>query len=426
MTRSPASIRSPARSSSARWMTFSSSRQLPGQSWPISRSSAAGGREGQGRAGRAVAQEQRGGDRADVEPARSRSGVQGHRHDVEAPVEIGAEAAGGDFGGEVAIGAGDDAHVDRLGADRADRQDLALLQRAEQLGLERERDLGDLVEQQGAAVGGAEQALAVRAGAGEGALAVAEQDRLEHRLGERGAIDRGERAVARAASRRGCSGRGLPCRCRSRRAAARRRRWRRCGAAKSSAAALAGSPQAGRPAGRTSSAASALPKARSSSPKARRAGAVIGRAASERGRGAKVDDQVVRGGADALAGGEDRRGPSRQPSAAAKIADARPAPDSQPASAGFAAATFSLNADHHSPPDQLDAAIVKQAACQDAAASLSALVRARARAQREASARLTPAASKKRRLEISRLKPAAGRPLTAFVARLGIDPAAAN
>ena len=46
---------------------------------------------------------------------RLRSGVELERHDVEAPVEVGAEAAGGDFGGEVAIGAGDDAHVDRLG-----------------------------------------------------------------------------------------------------------------------------------------------------------------------------------------------------------------------------------------------------------------------------------------------------------------------
>ena len=141
-------------------MTFSSSRQLPGQSWAISRSSAAGGRERQRRAGGQWRSEQRGGDGADVEPALAQR-RQVDRHDVEAPVEVGAEAAGGDLGGEIAVGAGDDADVDRLGPDRADRQDLALLQGAQQLGLERERDLGDLVEQQGAAVGGAEQALAV-------------------------------------------------------------------------------------------------------------------------------------------------------------------------------------------------------------------------------------------------------------------------
>ena len=56
---------------------------------------------------------------------RARSGASVERKDVEAPVEVGAEAAGGDFGGEVAVGAGDDADVDRLGPDRADRQDFA-------------------------------------------------------------------------------------------------------------------------------------------------------------------------------------------------------------------------------------------------------------------------------------------------------------
>ncbi len=99
---------------------------------------------------------------ARMSAGRSRSGAQGHRHDVEPPVEVGAEAAGGDLGGEIAIGRGDDAQIDRLGADRADGQDFALLDRAQQLGLQGERDFGDLVEQQGAAVGGAEQALAVR------------------------------------------------------------------------------------------------------------------------------------------------------------------------------------------------------------------------------------------------------------------------
>ena len=160
MTRSPASIRSPARSSIARWMTFSSSRTLPGQPWPISRSSAAAVGKGKARAG-GQWRSSMAAAIAGMSSRRSRSGARCQRDDVEAPVEIGAEAAGGDFGGEIAVGAGDDADVDRLGAVRADRQDFALLQRAQQLGLERERHLGDLVEQQGAAVGGAEQALAV-------------------------------------------------------------------------------------------------------------------------------------------------------------------------------------------------------------------------------------------------------------------------
>ncbi len=72
---------------------------------------------------------------------------------------------------------------------------FAFLEDAEQLGLKLERHLGDLVEQQSPAVRGAEEALAARRRAGEGALLVAEQHRLEHRLGKRGAVDRDERAV---------------------------------------------------------------------------------------------------------------------------------------------------------------------------------------------------------------------------------------
>jgi hypothetical protein len=64
-------------------------------------------------------------------------------------------------------------------------RDLALLKRAEQLGLKRERELGDLVEQQRAAVRGAEQPLARSGRAGEAALLVTEQHRLQHGLGKR-------------------------------------------------------------------------------------------------------------------------------------------------------------------------------------------------------------------------------------------------
>ena len=61
------------------------------------------GREGEGRGRRAVAQQHRGGDGGDIAAALAQR-LQGHRHDVEPPVEIGAEAAGGDFGGEIAVG----------------------------------------------------------------------------------------------------------------------------------------------------------------------------------------------------------------------------------------------------------------------------------------------------------------------------------
>ena len=74
--------------------------------------------------------------------------------------QVGAEAAGGHLFLKVAVGAGDDAHVDGLRDAGADRDHLALLQHAQELGLEVERHFRDLVEQQSAAVGRAEEAVA--------------------------------------------------------------------------------------------------------------------------------------------------------------------------------------------------------------------------------------------------------------------------
>ena len=66
---------------------------------------------------------------------------------------------------------------------------------AEQLGLEVEADVADLVEEEGAARGGADDAGERDLRAGERALAVAEQLALEHVARDRGAVERVERAV---------------------------------------------------------------------------------------------------------------------------------------------------------------------------------------------------------------------------------------
>src|SRR5690606_12062271 len=58
-------------------------------------------------------------------------------------------------------------HVDLLRLHRADPADLALLQHAQQARLGIQRQLADLVQEQGAAVGGLHQAGATGAGAGE-------------------------------------------------------------------------------------------------------------------------------------------------------------------------------------------------------------------------------------------------------------------
>ena len=80
---------------------------------------------------------------------------------------------------QVDVGRGDDAHVDLDRLDPAEPHELALLDDAQQLGLRLERDVADLVEEDRALVGELEQALLRVDRAGERALDVAEQVRLE-------------------------------------------------------------------------------------------------------------------------------------------------------------------------------------------------------------------------------------------------------
>ena len=120
-----------------------------------------------------------------------------HRHDLQAEEEVLAETARRDLGLQVAVRRGDDAHVDldRLG--RADAPDLALLEHAQELHLHLRADLADLVEEERPAVGLLEEA-ALRGGrARERAPLVPEELTLEDRLGERRAVHRDERLVAR-------------------------------------------------------------------------------------------------------------------------------------------------------------------------------------------------------------------------------------
>ena len=111
-------------------------------------------------------------------------------YDVEAEVQVVAEAAARHVGLEVAVARRDDPDIDldRLAA--ADAVDLALLDRAQKLGLEAGIHFADLVEQQRAAVGLFELADTPRHGAGEGAFFVAEQLRFQKGLGDRRAVDR--------------------------------------------------------------------------------------------------------------------------------------------------------------------------------------------------------------------------------------------
>ena len=113
--------------------------------------------------------------------------------DVEAEVQILAEASLGDAFGRVAVGRGEKAHVggDRLRA--AKPVELALLQHAQQLHLHRRRHFGDFVEEQRAAGRGLDQTGLDAGGAGEGAALVAEQFVGEQFFRQCAAVDGDER-----------------------------------------------------------------------------------------------------------------------------------------------------------------------------------------------------------------------------------------
>src|SRR5204863_711263 len=77
----------------------------------------------------------------------------------------------------------------------ADRTDLPLLERAEELRLHVDRQLPDLVEEERAAARLDEQTRALRLRVGERAAGVSEELALEQRVRNGGAVDRDERPV---------------------------------------------------------------------------------------------------------------------------------------------------------------------------------------------------------------------------------------
>ena len=113
--------------------------------------------------------------------------------DVEAVEEVLAEPALGDQRFEVGVGRGDDADVDLDRLRLAEAVHFVGLEEAQQLGLELGPDLGNLVEEERAAGGGADDAVEGVLGAGEGALAIAEQLALEHLARHGGAVEGHER-----------------------------------------------------------------------------------------------------------------------------------------------------------------------------------------------------------------------------------------
>src|SRR5262249_58658099 len=72
---------------------------------------------------------------------------------------------------------------------RAEPGERSVLEEAQELHLHRRRDLADLVEEEGPALGDLDVSGLALAGAGEGALLAAEELALEEGLGQRGAVN---------------------------------------------------------------------------------------------------------------------------------------------------------------------------------------------------------------------------------------------
>src|ERR671924_1387346 len=110
-------------------------------------------------------------------------------------VEVVAKAATLDGGEKVSIGRRDQTDIRRERRRSAHPLVAALLKNAEQLGLERERQLADFVEKERAALGQLEAAPLEPLGAGESAALVAEQLGLDQRLRQRRTVHGHEGSV---------------------------------------------------------------------------------------------------------------------------------------------------------------------------------------------------------------------------------------
>ena len=122
------------------------------------------------------------------------------RHDVEPPVQLLAEGTGPHHRFEVTVGRSEDAEVDRDRRGPAEPHELALLERTLELRLHGQRQITDLVHEEGARVGLLQQSAPLGDRAGERTGLVAEELALEQRLRDGRALDRHERT----ARTRGC------------------------------------------------------------------------------------------------------------------------------------------------------------------------------------------------------------------------------
>ena len=158
---------------------FSSSRTLPGQSYSAnSRSVSVAMRDRRLVVVLGVVREEELGEAANLVAALPQR-RQRDADDVQAEEEILAELPVGDGRLEIAVGRGDDPHVDLDVLPAAEPRELAVLEHLQQLRLQRRAHLADLVEEHRPVVGELELAGLVLDGAGESAALEPEQLRFE-------------------------------------------------------------------------------------------------------------------------------------------------------------------------------------------------------------------------------------------------------
>src|SRR5262249_15295123 len=120
---------------------------------------------------------------------------QRYAHHGDAEEQVVPESAILDFFLQGSVACRDHAQIDVDLAIGAHGMNLARLQSAQELALQRERKRGELIDEKRSAVSAAECALARGDGAGERAPYVAEELAFQEGLGGRGAIEYDERAA---------------------------------------------------------------------------------------------------------------------------------------------------------------------------------------------------------------------------------------
>ena len=117
----------------------------------------------------------------------------------DAVEQVFAKALGSDLRPEVAVGGGNDPHIDLAGAAFADALELAFLQDAQELRLMFHRQFAHLVEKDRTAVRQFEPTDPLVQSARERALCVAEEFAFEQFCWNAGTVDPDERSAAAAA-----------------------------------------------------------------------------------------------------------------------------------------------------------------------------------------------------------------------------------